>query len=175
MSALLIRYHFVFLAILIIYFHLHFIRHRSKPGLTERFEMFVCRKEVCNAYTELNDPLVQRQMFANQAKVCSNFLIDQQLKSMTTIPRHPYCSYNILSNLLEWRSFFQFLNPRHTRLRKYLPTFCLSIHFVFGYKLVVKIGTKSLERFMKLTTLTLLQWPTRGQMGLNSHFILIVN
>ena len=72
MSALLIRYHFVFLAILIIYFHLHFIRHRSKPGLTERFEMFVCRKEVCNAYTELNDPLVQRQMFANQAKVCSN-------------------------------------------------------------------------------------------------------
>jgi len=42
--------------------------HRTKPGLTERFEMFVCRKEVCNAYTELNDPLVQRQMFSNQAK-----------------------------------------------------------------------------------------------------------
>jgi len=42
--------------------------HRDLPGLTERFEMFVCRKEVCNSYTELNDPLVQRQMFSNQAK-----------------------------------------------------------------------------------------------------------
>uniref|UniRef100_A0A7M5WTD3 Lysine--tRNA ligase n=2 Tax=Clytia hemisphaerica TaxID=252671 RepID=A0A7M5WTD3_9CNID len=42
--------------------------HRDLPGLTERFELFVCRKEVCNAYTELNDPLVQRQMFQNQAK-----------------------------------------------------------------------------------------------------------
>merc|ERR1712142_739361 len=36
--------------------------HRSAPGLTERFELFVMKKEVCNAYTELNDP------FAQQAK-----------------------------------------------------------------------------------------------------------
>jgi len=42
--------------------------HRSKKGLTERFELFVCRKEVCNAYTELNDPAVQRDMFKNQSK-----------------------------------------------------------------------------------------------------------
>merc|ERR1712002_1167692 len=42
--------------------------HRSVPGLSERFELFVCRKEICNAYTELNDLNVQRQMFLNQAK-----------------------------------------------------------------------------------------------------------
>ncbi|CAF1641464.1 unnamed protein product [Rotaria sp. Silwood1] len=42
--------------------------HRSIPGLTERFELFVCYKELCNAYTELNDPLVQRDMFELQAK-----------------------------------------------------------------------------------------------------------
>nr|XP_058954595.1 lysine--tRNA ligase-like [Pocillopora verrucosa] len=42
--------------------------HRSVPGLSERFELFVCRKEVCNAYTELNDPVVQREMFQLQAK-----------------------------------------------------------------------------------------------------------
>ncbi|CAF1464239.1 unnamed protein product [Rotaria sordida] len=42
--------------------------HRSIPGLTERFELFVCYKELCNAYTELNDPLVQREMFELQAK-----------------------------------------------------------------------------------------------------------
>lgn len=42
--------------------------HRSIPGLTERFELFVCKKEICNAYTELNDPVVQRERFAQQAK-----------------------------------------------------------------------------------------------------------
>ena len=46
------------------------VRHRSCPGLTERFELFVCQKEICNAYTELNDPVVQRQTFEQQAKVC---------------------------------------------------------------------------------------------------------
>lgn len=44
-------------------------RHRSLPGLTERFELFVMKKEVCNAYTELNDPFRQRQLFEDQAKV----------------------------------------------------------------------------------------------------------
>eukprot|EP00121_Abeoforma_whisleri_P002568 Awhi_evm1s2309 len=42
--------------------------HRSMPGLTERFECFVATKEICNAYTELNDPHVQRERFAQQAK-----------------------------------------------------------------------------------------------------------
>ncbi|XP_076674571.1 lysyl-tRNA synthetase isoform X1 [Andrena cerasifolii] len=42
--------------------------HRSEAGLTERFELFVMTKEVCNAYTELNDPIVQRERFEQQAK-----------------------------------------------------------------------------------------------------------
>ncbi|XP_058467005.1 lysine--tRNA ligase isoform X2 [Malaya genurostris] len=41
--------------------------HRSASGLTERFELFVMRKEICNAYTELNDPAVQRERFEQQA------------------------------------------------------------------------------------------------------------
>ncbi|KAJ1957347.1 lysyl-tRNA synthetase [Linderina pennispora] len=41
--------------------------HRSIEGLCERFELFVATKEVCNAYTELNDPKVQRERFAQQA------------------------------------------------------------------------------------------------------------
>ena len=41
--------------------------HRSLPGLCERFECFVAQKEICNAYTELNDPLEQRRRFDQQA------------------------------------------------------------------------------------------------------------
>uniref|UniRef100_A0A8C5HIK8 Lysine--tRNA ligase n=1 Tax=Gouania willdenowi TaxID=441366 RepID=A0A8C5HIK8_GOUWI len=42
--------------------------HRSEKGLTERFELFVMKKEICNAYTELNDPIRQRELFQQQAK-----------------------------------------------------------------------------------------------------------
>jgi len=40
--------------------------HRSQPGITERFELFVLQKEVANAYTELNNPKVQRERFTAQ-------------------------------------------------------------------------------------------------------------
>ncbi|KAL0084341.1 lysyl-tRNA synthetase [Phycomyces blakesleeanus] len=42
-------------------------KHRERAGLCERFELFVATKEVCNAYTELNDPFDQRERFAQQA------------------------------------------------------------------------------------------------------------
>jgi len=42
--------------------------HRSKEGLTERFECFVNTKEICNAYTELNDPARQLACFQKQAE-----------------------------------------------------------------------------------------------------------
>jgi lysyl-tRNA synthetase, class II len=40
--------------------------HRSRPGLTERFEVFVATREICNSYTELNDPVDQRTRFGQQ-------------------------------------------------------------------------------------------------------------
>ncbi|RZC50214.1 hypothetical protein C5167_018640 [Papaver somniferum] len=42
--------------------------HRSKQGLTERFDLFINKHELCNAYTELNDPVVQRERFPVQLK-----------------------------------------------------------------------------------------------------------
>ncbi|PQE07771.1 hypothetical protein CJF31_00007591 [Rutstroemia sp. NJR-2017a BVV2] len=42
--------------------------HRNNPGLCERFEAFVCKKEIVNAYTELNDPFDQRLRFEEQAR-----------------------------------------------------------------------------------------------------------
>ena len=40
----------------------------AKLGQCARFELFICYKEVCNSYTELNDPKVQRERFDSQAK-----------------------------------------------------------------------------------------------------------
>ena len=44
-------------------------RHRHNPDLTERFELFVNGKEICNAYSELNDPIDQLERFKEQAKL----------------------------------------------------------------------------------------------------------
>ena len=43
--------------------------HRSNPELTERFELIICGKELANAYSELNDPIDQRERFEDQLKL----------------------------------------------------------------------------------------------------------
>jgi lysyl-tRNA synthetase, class II len=43
--------------------------HREDPSLTERFELMVCGKEIANAYSELNDPIDQRERFEEQVKL----------------------------------------------------------------------------------------------------------
>jgi hypothetical protein len=92
--------------------------HRSKPGLTERFELFVLSKEICNAYTELNSPMVQRDRFMAQAKVWCfvlNVLILVENHDASPLTHHvrvffvPNCRTRL---------------PVMTRLRRWTRTLC---------------------------------------------------
>ena len=62
--------------------------HRTEPGLSERFELFVNKHELINAYTELNDPKVQMDFFQAQAEakkagdVEAQFVDDEFVKAL---------------------------------------------------------------------------------------------
>ena len=58
-------------------------KHRSKEGLTERFELFINGKEIANAYSEQNNPIEQRKSFEDQMRLAEKgddeaMLIDNQ-------------------------------------------------------------------------------------------------
>lgn len=73
--------------------------HRSAKGLTERFELFVMKKEICNAYTELNDPLVQRERSEQQIIICNHF----ELASMGQRPRENLSKFqSVISSIFRF-------------------------------------------------------------------------
>ena len=68
--------------------------HRSKPGLTERFELMVNGKELANAYSELNDPIDQEERFVEQMKLADKgddaaLIIDQAFLRALQYGMHP--------------------------------------------------------------------------------------
>jgi lysyl-tRNA synthetase class 2 len=64
--------------------------HRNNPEITERFELFILEKEYANAYTELNDPEIQKQAFLKQAQDKNNGDVEAQPTDMDFIKALEY-------------------------------------------------------------------------------------
>ena len=60
--------------------------HRSNPRLTERFELMVNGKELANAYSELNDPIDQRERFEEQLRLSEKGGRPQEMKRCSSMP-----------------------------------------------------------------------------------------
>ena len=70
-------------------------KHRTEEGLTERFELMVCGKEIANAYSELNDPIDQRERFEDQLKLSEKVMMKQCLSIKIS-----YVHWNLVCHLL---------------------------------------------------------------------------
>ncbi|ORY62616.1 uncharacterized protein BCR38DRAFT_243940 [Pseudomassariella vexata] len=103
--------------------------HREKPGLTERFEAFVCKKEIANAYTELNQPFEQRMRFEEQARQKAQGddeaqMIDETFLNALEYGLPPTAGWGLgidrlvmfLTNNYSIKEvlLFPFMNPEHT-------------------------------------------------------------
>ena len=109
--------------------------HRSIPGLTERFELFVAKKEVCNAYTELNDPRVQQQRFEQQVCCCYLFilfLIIINIRLLFRFEQQVFCYFYILLFFICIRLLFCFEQKicfQDVIIYHYVSVILVSIHF----------------------------------------------
>ncbi|MFZ9028832.1 MAG: lysine--tRNA ligase, partial [Crocinitomicaceae bacterium] len=158
--------------------------HRENPELTERFELMVCGKEVANAYSELNDPIDQRERFEDQLKLSEKgddeaMFIDQDFLRALEYGMPPTSGLGIgIDRLIMFLTdnasiqevlFFPQMKPE--KFEKKGPE--LTDNEKMVYDLLSKEGMMDLNALKGMTGLSNKQWD-KSIKGLRSHEVVNV-
>ncbi len=160
--------------------------HREDPNLTERFELMVCGKEIANAYSELNDPIDQRERFEDQVKLAekgddeATGLIDQDFLRALEYGMPPTSGLGIgMDRLIMFLTdnpaiqevlFFPQMRPEKWNVVQEGPAIDLSENEKLIYDLLVAEGTMDLNELKEKAGLSNKQWD-KGIKGLTKQNI----
>ena len=147
--------------------------HRDDPSLTERFELMVCGKEVANAYSELNDPIDQRERFEEQLRLAekgddeAGQFIDQDFLRALEYGMPPTSGLGIgIDRLVMYLTnnqsiqevlFFPQMRPE---IKKTAPAFELNDEEKLVLDLLSKNTPIELNAFKEMTGLSNKKWDT---------------
>lgn len=160
--------------------------HRADPNLTERFELMVCGKEIANAYSELNDPIDQRERFEDQVKLAekgddeATGLIDQDFLRALEYGMPPTSGLGIgMDRLIMFLTdnpaiqevlFFPQMRPEKWNFAEEGPALELSENEKLIYDILAVEGTMDLNQLKEKVGLSNKQWD-KGIKGLTQQNI----
>ncbi len=158
--------------------------HREDPELTERFELMVCGKEVANAYSELNDPVDQRERFEDQLKLSEKgddeaMFIDQDFLRALEYGMPPTSGLGIgidrlimfLTNNASIQEVLFFPQMKPEKFEKKGPE--LNDNEKHVYDLLSKEGMMDLNALKEIAGLSNKQWD-KSIKGLRNHEVVNV-
>jgi lysyl-tRNA synthetase class 2 len=154
--------------------------HREDPELTERFELMVCGKEIANAYSELNDPIDQRERFEEQLKLAAKGddeageFIDQDFLRALEYGMPPTSGLGIgmdrllmyLTNNQSIQEILFFPQMKPEKFEKSGPELSENEKVIFD--ILSKEGSMDLNTLKDATGLSNKQWD-KGIKGLGKH------
>lgn len=156
--------------------------HRDNPELTERFELMVCGKEIANAYSELNDPIDQRERFEEQVRLAqkgddeAGEFIDQDFLRSLEYGMPPTSGLGIgmdrlimfLTNNPSIQEVLFFPQMKPEVFGKQGPDLSENEQLIFD--ILSKAGSMELNALKEATGLSNKQWD-KGVKGLGKHGI----
>lgn len=154
--------------------------HRDNPELTERFELMVCGKEIANAYSELNDPIDQRERFEEQVRLAqkgddeAGEFIDQDFLRSLEYGMPPTSGLGIgmdrlimfLTNNPSIQEVLFFPQMKPEVFGKQGPDLSENEQLIFN--ILSKAGSMNLNALKEATGLSNKQWD-KGVKGLGKH------
>lgn len=160
-------------------------KHRDNPDYTERFELMVCGKEIANAYSELNDPIDQRERFEEQVRLAekgddeATGMIDQDFLRALEYGMPPTSGLGIgmdrlimfLTNNAAIQEVLFFPQMKPEKFGKKGPELNENEKLIFD--LLAKEGKMDLNQLKEQSGLSNKQWD-KGIKGLRTHELIKV-